>query len=292
VRLSKLFDRLRRKVRGFVNRIAAPLRRRRLVRRSRSRSEGPPSQSRIVWTTLVTASQPDELEIACTNLRNLRDVLAWSSLTIDGTDAEPKRFFSGGSATGFDNVLWLTQPRVVSRRGHYAGNLGHFNRISLNYLRGWLCNIERGEEASAELICHTDGDWEITIRPASLGPLLDFFHDRPDVLALSRPLNRYLTQERRMWPDAETGGEIWYGDGMLSTNVVIAPISRIRPVLIDAMRVFDDDRSEVLERLLGSLARARKMLVAYPKEEYARKHLHVELVERRKPSDMWEKRSG
>ena len=241
------------------------------------------SGNKVIWSTLVTANRTEELQIADSNLRKLEPVLAWSSLTIDGTSNDLCLFIEKNYKGGFDNVLWLSQPTIVSRRGYYAGKLGHFNRISLNYLRGWLCNLEQGEQGSASIFCHTDGDWEITIRPQSIEPLCRFFHERPNLIAISRFLDRYLTEEPNMWPDHDLNEAIWYGTGLLSTNLIISPIDRIRPLILDAIKAFPHHRHHALERLLGKLASTKQMFVAYPTIEYFNKHFLIDLQEKREP---------
>ena len=275
---------LRKELLGVWNRTVTFFRKPKHLKKKANVSEDIPGVgSKIIWSTLVTAKRLDELEIACSNLKSLEPVLAWSSLTIDGTSNDLNTFMKEDYKGGFDNLLWLTQPRVVSRRGHYAGKMGHFNRISLNFLRGWLCNLEQGEEGRAYLFCHTDGDWKIVIRPESIEPLCRFFHVRPFITAISRPLDRGLTKEPNMWPDNEANKAIWYGTGVLSTNVIIAPIDRIRPLVLEALNMFSHHRAELLEKVLGKLVSRKKMAVAYPKPEYFKEQFLIDLVETRRP---------
>lgn len=273
-----------RKLQGVLNRIIAFFRKSpQLKKRVNMSGDIPGVGTKIIWSTLVTSKRQEELEIVYLNLKNLRPVLAWSSLTVDGTSNDLRLFIQDSYKGGFDNLIWLTQPRVVSRRGHYASKMGHFNRISLNFLRGWLCSLEQGEEGSAYLFCHTDGDWKIIIRPESIEPLCRFFHERPTIIAISRPLDRGLTQEPNMWSDHDVGGAIWYGTGILSTNVIIAPIDKIRPLILDALNVFPYHRADLLEKVLGKLASKKEMVVAYPKLEYFKEIFHVDLQETRRP---------
>ena len=275
---------LRRKLQGVLNRTIVFFRKPTHLKRKIDVNEGIPGVgTKIIWSTLVTSKRQEELEIACFNLRNLGPILAWSSLTVDGTSNDLRLFIKEKYKGGFDNLLWLTQPRVVSRRGHYAGKMGHFNRISLNFLRGWLCNLEQGEEGRAYLFCHTDGDWKIIIRPESIEPLCRFFHERPFIVAISRPLDRFLTEEPNMWPDNESDGAIWYGKGILSTNVIIAPIDRIRPLVLEALNMFPHHRPDLLEKVLGKLVARKEMVVAYPKPEYFKEQFLIDLVETRRP---------
>ena len=274
----------RRKLKGLLNRMITSFRKLPQIRiRTDIREDIPGVGTKIIWSTLVTSKRPDELEVAYLNLRSLSPFLLWSSLTVDGTADELELFVKREYRGGFDNLLWLKQPKVVSTRGYYAGKMGHFNRISLNYMRGWLCNLEQGEETSAYLFCHTDGDWRINIRPESLERLYRFFHERPEVIAISRHLDRYLTQEPNMWPNQEDDEAVWYGTSMLSTNLIIAPIDRIRPLVLDATRVFPDHRAEAIERVLGKLIAEREMVVAYPKLEYFKKNFLIDVQEEREP---------
>lgn len=273
---------LRRKLLGFINRTLS-LFRRPTVRKIDSHEKIPETKRKIIWSTLVTSKREDELQVAYSNLRSLKSVLVWSSLTIDGTSHDIRSFINENYKGDFDNILWLTQPRVVSRRGHYAGKMGHFNRVSLNFLRGWLCNLEQGEESGAYLFCHTDGDWRIVIRSQSIKPLCAFFHSHPSVVSISRPISRYLTQEPDMWPDKEENKTIWYGKRILSTNLIIAPIERIRPLIVEAMNIFPLHRPDLLERVLGKLVAKKDMLVAYPKLEYFKEQFFIDLEETREP---------
>lgn len=275
---------LRKELLGVWNRTVAFFRKPKLLKKEINVSEDIPGVgSKIIWSTLITSKRQDELEIAYSNLKSLGPVLAWSSLAIDGTAYDLRAFMKKDYKGGFDNLLWLTQPRVVSRRGYYAGKMGHFNRISLNFLRGWVCNLDQGEEGSAYLFCHTDGDWKIAIRPESIEPLCRFFHERPFVTAISRPLDRGLTKEPNMWPDKEADKAIWYGTGVLSTNVIIAPIERIRPLILEALNIFPRHRADLLEKVLGKLVSRKEIAVAYPKLEYFREKFFIDLVETRKP---------
>jgi len=275
---------LRRELQGILNRIINFFQRPKLLMKKKDVNEDIPGLgSKIIWSTLITSKRHDELKIAYSNLKNLKPLLAWSSLTVDGTSHEIRIFMKEDYKGGFDNLLWLTQPKIVSRKGYYAGKMGHFNRISLNFLRGWLCNLEQGDESSAYLFCHTDGDWEIVIRPESIEPLCRFFHKHPSVIAISRPLDRYLTQELNLWPDKGASKAIWLGRGVLSTNLIISPINRIRPLVIEALEIFHQHRSDILERMLGKLIAKKEMVVAYPKLEYLKEQFHIDIVETRRP---------
>jgi hypothetical protein len=275
---------IRREFMGVVHRIYAFFREFEVKEREIEKDEKIPGvKSRIIWSTLITAKREDEIEVAYSNLNSLKPVLAWSSLTVDGTSHDIRSFINRDYKGEFDNLLWLTQPRVVSRQGHYAGKMGHYNRISLNFLRGWLCNLEQGEDSGAYLFCHTDGDWKMAIRPQSIESLCTFFHSHPSVISISRPMCRYLTQEPDMWPDKEENKAIWYGKKILSTNVIIAPIERIRSLVLEAMNVFPLHRPDLLERVLGKLVAKKGMLVAYPKPEYFKERFFIDLEETREP---------
>ena len=271
---------LRRRLIGIFRRTCTRLRRPSLQLNLEDHVPG--THSGLVWTTQVVAGRSDELEIVRGNLERLQPVLAWASLTVDGHSADLARFCKERHSEGFQNVLWLSQPGVVGH-SHYGKALGHFHRHDLNYLRGWLCNLELGEECSAEFFCHTDGDWELTIRPQSLEQLARFFHRYPQVVAISRPLSRLMKDERGMWPDRESGGAIWFSDGMLSTNLIIAPIDRFRPLMQKAWAVFHETRGILLEETLGRLAGEDGLAVAYPTLEYFTEHLFIEPVEKREP---------
>lgn len=274
----------RREIQGVFNRTIVSFRKSKHFKKKNNVSEDIPGVgTKIIWSTLVTSKRQEELEIAYFNLRNLEPVLAWSSLTLDGTSDDIKLFIQEKYKGGFDNLLWLTQPKVVSRQGYYAGEMGHFNRISLNFLRGWLCNLEQGEEGRAYLFCHTDGDWKIIIRPESIEPLCRFFHERPFIAAISRPVDRFLTKEPNMWPDNEVDKAVWYGTEVLSTNVIIAPIDRIRPLILEALNIFPRYRADVLEKVLGKLVTQKEMAVAYPKPEFFKEEFLIDLVETRRP---------
>ncbi len=287
--IARSLNRLGRKSRAIWNRLVSPLRRHpEGLGSTPSGDQGLPADEKLVWSTLVTASQPDEIALAYQNLNALTPILSWSSLTVDGTSKDISDFFAGHHKVEFDNIVWLTKPSVVSRRSRYAGSLGHFNRISLNYLRGWLCNIELGEEEPPHLLCHNDGDWRISISQDSLSALRSFFSEHPQVVAISRPISRYLKQERRMWPDKETDNQLWFGTGMLSTNFFITPIGRFREIVLEAMSTFAEYRAEALERPLGSIIGRRSMVVAYPTEDLLQNRFQITLEETRKPADKWE----
>lgn len=274
----------RREIRGILNRLLSLLQKNPKLRKRLDDDENISGLgSKIIWSTLVTSKRQDELEIASSNLKNLKPVLAWSSLTVDGTSDDIRHFIRDDYKGSFDNVIWLTQPKVVSTQGHYASKMGHFNRISLNFLRGWLCNLEQGEEGPAYLFCHTDGDWKIIIRPESIEPLCRFFYERPKIVAISRPLDKTLPKIIKMWPDKESDGAIWYGKGILSTNVIIAPIEKIKPLILDALNIFPQHRPDLLEKVLGQLVTKREMVVAYPKPNYFKEHFFIELEETRRP---------
>lgn len=275
---------LRREIMGIIHRILNSFRRNKVEKRKIGIGENiPGSDSRIIWSTLITAKREDEIKVAYSNLNSLKPVLAWSSLTVDGTSHDIRSFINNDYKGDFDNLLWLTQPRVVSRQGHYAGKMGHYNRISLNFLRGWLCNLEQGEDSGAYLFCHNDGDWRMVIRPQSIESLCAFFHSHPSVISISRPMCRYLTQEPDMCPDKEENKAVWYGKSILSTNVIIAPIERIRSLVVEAMNVFPLHRPDLLERVLGKLVAKKGMLVAYPKREFFKERFFIDLEETRRP---------
>lgn len=270
----------RRRITGFLRRKVTRLWHPMLIQSA----EGPvpAGGSKIIWSTLVVASRTDELEIVRGNLERLRPVLAWASLTVDGCSADLARFVEEKHSAGFENVLWFSWPEVVSHRGHGEG-LGHFNRISLNYLRGWLSNLEPGAECSADLFCHSDGDWEVTIRPESLEPLARFFHRYPQVVAITRNIDRFLADEPGMWRDEESDGKLWFGRGMLSTNLIISPIDRFRPLVHKTLDVFSRTRGDFLEETMRGLVAESGMVVAYPTMDYFRDHFFIDLVEKRKP---------
>jgi hypothetical protein len=269
----------RRKITGYIrrrfNKYGHPL----LVR---SGGQPPQVAPQIIWSTLAVASRPDELAIVRGNLERLQPVLAWASLTLDGHSSELARFVADGHAEGFQNVLWFSKPEVVSQRGH-GQHQGHFNRISLNYLRGWLSNLETGPEVPAELFCHSDGDWEVTIRPESLLPLTEFFNRYPQVVAITRNIDDFLVDEPGMWRDEESDGRLWFGRGMLSTNLIISPIERFLPLVQKTWEAFHDTRSEFLEETMRVMVAESDMVVAYPTLDYFRDHFFIDVVEKRKP---------
>jgi hypothetical protein len=86
-----------------------------------------------------------------------------------------------------------------------------------------------------------------------------------------------------MWPDKEENKTIWYGKRILSTNLIIAPIERIRPLIVEAMNIFPLHRPDLLERVLGKLVAKKDMLVAYPKLEYFKEQFFIDLEETREP---------
>ncbi len=274
---------LRRRIAGILRRSMTRLRRPSLELNQSEPKAG--RGSKVIWCTQVVASRLDELEIARGNLERLRPVLAWAGLTVDGAASDLERFSGEHHWDGFQNVLWLGRPKVVSRTG-YPETHGYFNRHSLNYLRGWLSNLEVGEECPADLFCHTDGDWEITIRPESIKPLLRFFHRHPKVVAISRSMDRFMMDEPGMWPDSDSGGAVWFGNGVLSSNVIISPIDRFRPLLLQAWEAFPRHRSVFLEVTLGRLAAKSGLVVAYPNADYFRDHFFIDLVEKREPFPM------
>jgi len=242
----------------------------------------PRGGSKIIWSTQVVADRRDELQIVRENIERLRPVLAWSSLTVDGHSGELARFIAEGHGEGFDNLLWFSQPRVVSRDGH-SGGQRHYNRISINYLRGWLSNLEPGEECLAEIFCHNDGDWGITIRPESILPLAMFFHRYPQVAAITRNIDDFLKDEPGMWPDKDSGGKLWFGRGMLSTNLIISPIERFRPLVERTYEAFHRTRGVFLEETMRELVSESGMVVAYPTTEYFRDEFFIDIDEIRKP---------
>jgi hypothetical protein len=271
---------LRRWLTGILRRAFTRLRRPSL--RMNSEDPAPGGYSGLIWSTLVVAGRADELAIVRGNLERLQPVIAWANLTVDGCSGDLARFCEERHNDGFHNVLWFSQPGVVSRANNGEAH-GHYNRHSLNYLRGWLSNLEPGEECFADLFCHTDGDWEITIRPKSLESLAAFFHRYPQVVAISRPLSRLMKDEPGMWLDKESAGAIWFSDGMLSTNLIISPLDRFRPLLQKAWTVFHDSRSTLFEETLGRVVGESGTAVAYPTLEYFRDHFDIDLVEKRIP---------
>jgi len=270
----------RRRLTGILRRAITRLFKPKLIRNGSAPPAG--NGSKMIWCTQVVANRPEELEIARRNLERLEPVIAWASLTVDGTPADADEFSWNTFCRGFQNVIWLSRPEVVSRSGHCA-TYGHFNRHTLNYLRGWMANLEVGEECRADLFCHNDGDWELTIRPESLERLTAFFHRYPQVAAITRNLDNFLMDEPCMWADKESDGELWFGRGMLSSNLVISPIERIRPIICQAWEVFPHFRGEFLEQILRRLVVDRNMVIAYPKQKYFREQFLIDLVEKREP---------
>lgn len=270
----------RRKLAGFLRRTVTRWKNPVMVINGKGAS--PRGASKIIWSTQVVADREDEIEIVRGNLERLRPVLAWSSLTVDGHAGELSRFVAEGHGEGFDNLLWFSRPGVVSRDGH-SGGQGHFNRISINYLRGWLSNLEPGEDCLAELFCHSDGDWSITIRPESVLPLAMFFHNYPQVAAITRTIDDFLKDEPGMWADEESGGKLWFGRGMLSTNLIISPIERFLPLVERTQAAFHDRRGVFLEETMRGLVAEMDMVVAYPTVEYFRDEFFIDVEEKRKP---------
>jgi hypothetical protein len=283
MRIGTQFYLLRRRIKGVLRRALTRLRRPTLELNQDEPAPG--GGSKIIWTTQVVAGRQDELEIVRRNLERLQPVLAWACLTVDGTSADLASFSGEHHWDGFHNVVWLGCPKVVCRTD-YPEIHGYYNRHSFNYLRGWMCSIDGGEECPAELFCHTDGDWAITIRPESIEPLHRFFHRYPQVVAISRSLDRFMVDEPGMWPDKDSGGALWFGNRVLSSNVIISPFDRFRPLLLRAWEVFPRHRGVFLEVTLGRLLAERGQVVAYPKEEYFRDRFFIDLLEKREPFPM------
>lgn len=276
----------RRRITGYLRRAFTRMRRPSLV----VNDDGPPLEgsSKFIWSTQVVAGCEDELNIARRNLARLKPLVAWASLTVDGTASDLSRFPWETFCGEFQNVLWLSRPEVVSRRGH-CGTYGHFNRHTLNYMRGWLSNLEVGEESEADLFFHNDGDWEIQVRPDSIERLNAFFHRYPQVVAVSRSLDSFLKDEPGMWADEESGERLWFSrGGMLSTNLVISPVDRLRPLICKVWEVFPRYRDVFLEQILRQLVVESGMVIAYPTIEYFRDDFLIDLAERRQPFDTFE----
>jgi hypothetical protein len=270
----------RRRITGYFRRAFTRLRRPTLTVNS---NEAPEGSSKFIWSTQVVASGKDELRIARENLVRLKPFIAWAGLTIDGTPAEPGRFPWQEVCDGFQNIVWLSRPEVVSRQGHCA-TYGHFNRHTLNYMRGWLANLEVGEECDADLFFHNDGDWEIEVQPETIKRLRAFFHRYPEVVAISRSLDDFLVDEPGMWADKDSDGQLWFcRGGMLSSNLVISPIDRIRSLLLKVWEIFPMNRGLFMEQILRRLVMENGQVIAYPTTDYFRDQLLIGLSERRKP---------
>ena len=86
-----------------------------------------------------------------------------------------------------------------------------------------------------------------------------------------------------MWRDEESGGQLWFGRGMLSTNLIISPIDRFRPLVQKTWEAFHDTRSEFLEETMRVMVAESDMVVAYPTLDYFRDRFFIDVVEKRKP---------
>jgi len=273
----------RRKLVGVLRRALARLRHPSIVKISDC-SGSAANEGTIIWSTQIVANRSEELENVYRTLELLRPVLAWASLTVDGTSTELDSFISDQYRGGFQNLIWLTKPEVIrGRRYSKLPRQGYYRRITLNYLRGWLSNMAPGEDCPDHLFCHTDGDWEISIRRESIEPLHRFFREHPQVAAISRNIDRFLMDEPNMWADQESAGELWFGNGIVSTNLVISPMDRFQPLLLEAWKIFFCNREFLLEDILRRVVSKNKMVTAYPSLKYFRDNFFMDLAEKRKP---------
>ena len=106
MKLKRQMYLFRREIQGVLNRTIVSFRKSKHFKKKINVSKDyPGAGTKIIWSTLVTSKRQEELEIAYFNLRNLEPVLAWSSLTLDGTSNDIKLFIQEKYKGGFDNLL-------------------------------------------------------------------------------------------------------------------------------------------------------------------------------------------